>query len=118
MTKESGEHLNEVRKTVYVPRCTATLAATLWGQGEWANAKDWDATGSLITGTINIWETPSFANPASRDYHLSPGSAAVNQGISTWVTTDMDSDPRLGAPDIGADEYIRARLYLLLVLRN
>ncbi|MGC9084328.1 MAG: choice-of-anchor Q domain-containing protein [Anaerolineae bacterium] len=53
------------------------------------------------------------------DYHLGGGSNAIDHAVAlTWVTRDIDGDPRpLGAGyDIGADE---ARfLYLPLVLRN
>ncbi len=55
------------------------------------------------------------------DYHLSPGSNAINHALPLrWVTRDIDGDPRpIGsAPDVGADEYVRARIYLPLVLRN
>jgi len=85
--------------------CTATLAATLWGTGLWANAAESGGAGSISTGTINIRELPGFANPAAGDYHLGPGSAAIDRGMLTWVTTDVDGDPRIGLPDIGADEF-------------
>jgi parallel beta-helix repeat protein len=98
--------------------CTATLAATLWGNGEWANAVESGGAGSISTGTINIRELPVFAGSAAGDYHLGPGSAAINQGIPTWLMSDMDGDPRIGLPDIGADEYIPAHSYLPLALRN
>ena len=99
--------------------CTATLEATLWGIGPWANAAESGGAGSISTGTINIRELPGFADSAAGDYHLlGPGSAAINQGLATWVTSDIDGDPRIGLPDIGADEYIPARIYLPLALRN
>ncbi|MFN2110452.1 MAG: choice-of-anchor Q domain-containing protein, partial [Anaerolineae bacterium] len=52
---------------------------------------------------------------------LGTSSNAINHGITlAWVTRDIDGDPRpIGpAPDVGADEYVRARIYLPLVLRN
>ena len=54
------------------------------------------------------------------DYHLTGGSNAIGHAITlTWVTRDIDGDPRpLGLPDVGADEYVAARIYLPLVLRN
>lgn len=55
------------------------------------------------------------------DYHLSPGSNAIDHALPlAWVTRDIDGDSRLFdlAPDVGADEYVRARIYLPLVLRN
>jgi hypothetical protein len=31
---------------------TATLEATLWGSGPWANDTDWGGAGTVITGTL------------------------------------------------------------------
>lgn len=68
--------------------------------------------------SVNEVPGPAMLLP---DYHLSPGSNAIDHGIPlAWVTRDVDGDPRpMGpAPDVGADEWVRARLYLSLVLRN
>ena len=103
---------------------TATLTATLWGTGTWANGTDWLSGGSLNIGTHNLWEEPGFADPDMGDYHISLGSAAVNRGINAGVDRDIDNDPR---PDwcffdIGADELATGlacrHLYLPLLLRN
>ena len=85
---------------------TATLEATLWGAGEWANETDWGGDGNIITGTPshNHWGDPVFVNPNGGDYHIGPGSAAANEGVDAGVMTDIDGDPRLGTPDLGADE--------------
>ncbi len=74
----------------------------------WGNGSD------PITGTHAVLGNPMLA---ADGYHLGPGSAAVNRGVATWVTTDIDGDPRSGAPDLGADEYIQ-RVYLPVVMRN
>lgn len=102
---------------------TATLEGTLWGSGAWANAADWGGAGAIITGATNIWGDPAFVNPSAADYHISPGSAAldagVHAGVNAAITTDVDGDPRPAGtgPDIGADE-IPVRLYLPLILRG
>jgi uncharacterized repeat protein (TIGR01451 family) len=88
---------------------TVYLAATLWGDGEWANGTDTDAVGgSIYTGTLNWWGAPAFVDPAGGDYHLGAGSAAFERGVSTGVPDDIDGDLRsvgLGMqPDLGADE--------------
>ena len=39
-------------------------------------------------------------------YHLTPGSAAIDQGLLAGVINDVDGQPRpLAIPDLGADEY-------------
>jgi len=66
---------------------TPTLNVTTWG----------------LTDLSPITGTPAFA---ADGYHLTAASAAVDAGIATSVTHDIDNQPRpLGsAPDIGADE--------------
>jgi fibronectin-binding autotransporter adhesin len=96
---------------------TASLEATLWG-----NDTDWAGAGAIYTGTVNVWGDPAFADPGAGDYHIGPGSVAVDAGVSAGVTTDIDGDPRPmdAGYDIGADE-LRPRpvwfVYLPLVLR-
>jgi hypothetical protein len=96
--------------------CTATLASTLWGSGHWANAKDWEAEGALLTDSRHYWEDPRFRAPHTGDYRIGPGSAAADKGLSTSISTDIDGDPRpIGpAPDLGADEIWEAYLPLVL----
>jgi len=98
---------------------TATLEATLWGSGVWANGADWGGDGTVVTGTVNIWGGPDFADPNGGDYHIGFGSAAINAGVDAGVTTDIDGDRRpVGAGyDIGADEAVW-RIRLPLVTRN
>jgi parallel beta-helix repeat protein len=105
--------------------CTATLSNTLWGDPIWANTTDWtlnDSTSTLITGTANYREDPVFVDPDAGDYHISPASGAIDRGVYAGVMRDMDDEPRLGVPDLGADEYIVPGtikyLYLPLILRN
>jgi hypothetical protein len=90
---------------------TATLEATLWGSGGWANTKDW-------AGTVNVRGDPAFDSDGW-DYHIGPGSAAVDAGVEAGVETDIDGDPRPPGrpPDIGADER-ELRAYLPVVLRD
>ena len=97
----------------------ATLEATLWGSEAWANGTNWGGDGTIVTSPGDIWGNPAFVNPAAGDYHLGPGSEAINAGVDAGVTTDIDGDPRPfgAAPDIGADEFV-AKTYLPLVLRS
>ena len=101
---------------------TATLEATLWGTDTWANATDWDGAGTIITGIVNLWGDPAFVDPKAGDYHIGPGSAAIDAGVNAGVTTDIDGRPRpMGDGfDIGADEYfpVVGVIYLPLMLRS
>jgi hypothetical protein len=87
---------------------TATLEATLWGSSAWANGEDWGGGGTIVTGTINVWGDPAFVNPDGGDYHIGPGSAAIDVGVDAGVETDIDGEPRPTGTghDIGADEFV------------
>jgi hypothetical protein len=86
---------------------TARLEATLWGSGDWANETDWDGPGTILTGTLNLWDDPAFVDPDAVDYHLGASSAAIDAGVNAGVHTDIDGEPRpLGQGyDLGADEF-------------
>lgn len=98
---------------------SVTLESTLWGSDTWANLDDWDGSGSIFSGTHNFWALPHFVAPQLSDYHLAPGSAAIDKGTPSSVNNDIDGDPRpIGAyPDIGADEAQRT-LHLPTVMKN
>ena len=100
---------------------TATLQATLWGSGAWANGTDYTGAGSITTGTVNVWDDPRFVNPDAGDYHILPTSAAVDAGVDAGVTADAavdagvdagvtadidgDARPYGNGYDMGADEF-------------
>jgi parallel beta-helix repeat protein len=86
----------------------ATLEATLWGSGSWANETDWGGDGTISTGAINIWGDPAFVDPSAGDYHISANSAAIDAGVDAGVDDDIDGHPRPmgGGYDIGADEFL------------
>ena len=85
------------------PDGTAALEATLWHD----NGADTGGSGTVITGTVNVYGEPAFVDPTTWDYHLTADSAAIDAGLDAGVMADMDGDPRpFGAGyDIGADEY-------------
>jgi Protein of unknown function (DUF1565) len=61
----------------------------------------------------NISGDPGFLNTttAPYDFHLQPGSAAIDQGLTIpWLTADFDGTPRPQgtAYDLGAYEYVPA----------
>ena len=100
---------------------TATLEATLWGLGPWANLTDWGGDGAILTGTVNIWGDPALLDPDGGDYHIGPGSAAIDAGVDAGVTDDIDGDtrPQGSGYDIGADEFRQQwHVCLPMVVKN
>jgi uncharacterized repeat protein (TIGR01451 family) len=90
---------------------SATVEGMVWGAGAWANATDWDGGGTVVSGTVAVRGDPAFVDPDSGDYHIRPGSAAVNAGVdvgpAAFCSRDIDGDLRAdGRPDIGADELV------------
>jgi len=79
-----------------------TMTATLWH----GNGSDVGGPGSIYTAT-NVYGNPAFADPSAWDYHLTPGSPAIDAGVDSGVTSDFEGDPRPAgtAPDLGYDEY-------------
>jgi hypothetical protein len=58
------------------------------------------------TATVSV-QTQHTGSPAfaADGYHLTAASAAIDAGLEAKVTTDIDGRPRLGDPDLGADEF-------------
>ena len=81
----------------------AELEATLWH----SNGIHISGTGTISTGTIFLEGDPAYVDVASRDYHLSPASAAIDEGIENNVYDDLDgvTRPALAGFDIGAYEF-------------
>jgi hypothetical protein len=77
---------------------TLTLDNTLW----WNNGQD---TRGLGTFVIN---NPFTGDPlfAADGVHIEPGSAAIDLGLVTALTTDIDGDLRDALPDLGVDELV------------
>jgi len=89
---------------------TVTADHTLF----WANDQDG------IAGTNPVYGDPAFIDLGGGGYHLGPGSAAIDAGVETGESADIDGDPRpIGsAPEIGADETQWQQVFLPLALRN
>ena len=68
-------------------------------------------------GTVAI-TNPVPGNPAFAvdGYHLTQASQAIDQGVVTGLTTDIDGDLRDSKPDVGADEF-RVHAYIPKVSR-
>jgi hypothetical protein len=109
--------LSQTVGLVIVGQSRAELAGTLWGDGIWANE-----AGDIFPGpeaeffaTDNRYGEPDFRSPFTGDYHIGVNSGALNRGVASNVTSDIDGDwrPARGGFDIGADEY--TWLYLPLI---
>ena len=113
---------------IYVdPRCTATLTnCIVWGNTA-PSAPSINGSPTVnysdvqygYEGTGNINADPLFANPTGGDYHLRPGSPAIDAGTNTGApTTDRDGVPRpfdgnndgTATTDMGAYEYQGVRV--------
>jgi hypothetical protein len=91
---------------VFVQSGTASLEATFWGSGAWANDANTGGPGTINLGTITYQGDPGFVDPEDDDYHITENSPVIDKGIDTWIATDMDGQSRpAGETDIGADEY-------------
>ncbi len=91
---------------------TATLQATLWGSGVWANTYDAFGAGLVVSDT-SYWGQPDFVDDQNGDYHIGPASDAIDAGLDARLTDDVDGAPRpanLGY-DLGADEHPGAVLW-------
>ncbi len=89
------------------PGATLVVSRTLlWGNGS-----------DPIIGTGVITQAPLFVAPALQNYHIRENSPAVDAGIEVGVARDVDGDPRLSPPDVGADEIVE-QVYLPLVMRS
>jgi hypothetical protein len=77
-------------------------------------------TGTIAGGAHDVVGDPLFVDPARDNYHLRPGSAAIDRGVGTGVSFDIDGQARpFGAGyDIGYDEWVLYSIYLPLVMRN
>lgn len=74
--------------------------------------------GGSVTAVNVITGTPAFA---ADGYHLTNSSVAIDKGVQTSITTDIDGQARsLGSgPDLGPDEFSATveRRYLPLIVR-
>ena len=96
---------------------TVTVDAVLWYDTPITVSA---ALGSSATVNNEFTGDPIFATDG---YHLTAGSAAIDNGVDAGVTVDIDGElrPASAGFDLGADEYwppdVRKYIYLPLVFR-
>lgn len=92
-----------------------SLEGTLWH----SNGADRRGAGA-ITHSSDFTGDPLFVDPTAGDYHIRPGSAAIDRGVATTETEDIDGDSRpLGAGhDLGADELGPTASYVVSSARD
>lgn len=80
---------------------TADLNGVLW----YANSSGNTGGAGAITVNNAVTGDPAFADDG---YHLTDGSAAIDEGVDAGVTDDIDGQarPYNGIPDLGADEWV------------
>ena len=81
------------------PLNMATLYGVLWA----GNTTDHSGT---IFAFDEATGDPAFLDPTAGDYHIQATSAAIDQGVDSDVTRDIDNESRFGTPDLGADEFV------------
>lgn len=85
----------------------ATSTGGVW-PGTFTNNLFWSVpSGSWQSANGNRVADPLFVDAAAYDLHLAEGSPAIDAGVASGVTEDIDRDPRAvgGGFDIGADEF-------------
>ncbi|HET91233.1 MAG TPA: DUF11 domain-containing protein, partial [Chloroflexi bacterium] len=63
-------------------------------------------SGGVSIGGADLEADPVFVDPAGTDYHIAPGSGALDAGSDAGLREDIDAEPRpMGQGyDLGADE--------------
>lgn len=88
---------------------TAVLDGVLWN----GNGQNTGGAGT-VTVTNAYTGDPDFV---FEGFTIGANSAAINRGVPSPVSMDFGGDPRLGAPDLGADEYV-LNLFLPITFRD
>ena len=69
--------------------------------------RDRDGAAAPMAGNMVLEDLAAFVDPLAGDAHLRPDTAPIDAGVMLGedaVTHDIDGDPRIGPPDVGADE--------------
>lgn len=76
--------------------------------GQWVGIEEWRSATGHDLNSILVELGSLFADEGSGDFHVAPGSPAIDAGTETSVALDYDdvSRPQGSAPDPGAFEFV------------
>src|ERR1051325_4157727 len=108
----------------------ASISSTAPYTGSWSNNIRWNTSsaGNMpASGYTNV--NPLLTADANGLLHIQSGSPAINKGVGaydfygvyssfSYVTADMDGQPRDASKDIGADELSRAPVVARILTTN
>lgn len=69
--------------------------------------RDRDGAAAPLAGNLELADLAAFVDPLAGDAHLRPDTPPIDAGVMLGedaVLHDIDGDPRIGPPDVGADE--------------
>ncbi len=78
-----------------------------------------DVQGNVASDENRVTGDPLFVNSGAADYHLQPGSPAIDTGMNADITTDFEGDARPSGTgfDIGYDEFVLIQVMLPIIMR-
>jgi hypothetical protein len=108
----------------------ASISSSAPYTGSWSNNIIWQvgSTGNMpSSGYRNV--NPLLVKDSSGAYHIQSGSPAINTGVPaadfygtvstfSYITNDMDGQPRDASKDVGADEFSAAPILAHLLSTN
>lgn len=110
---------NIIYASTVSPYCDDSVCSGLTGSNNIFYGNGPPPANGNITGSLNVDPKLTNLSPATPDFHLQPGSPAIDAGVTiSGLATDFDGilRPQGSAFDIGAYEYISHSPALLLAV--